>query len=63
MVAGLAEVIEKEEILVAAARYLPNTHSLSIPFRSELAYVGISRCDEDGKGLDWSGQIRIGGCA
>jgi hypothetical protein len=36
MVAGFAEVIEREENLVAEARYVPNTQLLSIPFRSEL---------------------------
>jgi hypothetical protein len=38
MVAGFAEVIEREETLVAAARYVPNTQFLSIPFRSELLH-------------------------
>jgi hypothetical protein len=38
MVAGLVEVIETEETLVAAARYVPNIKFLSIPFRSELLH-------------------------
>jgi hypothetical protein len=38
MVAGFAEMIEGEEILVAEARYVPNTQFLSIPFRSELIH-------------------------
>jgi hypothetical protein len=38
MVAGFAEVIEREEILVAEARYVPNAQFLSIPFRSELIH-------------------------
>jgi hypothetical protein len=32
------EVIEREDTLVAAARYVPNAQFLSIPFRSELLY-------------------------
>jgi hypothetical protein len=38
MVAGFAEVIEREEALVAEARYVPNRQFLSIPFRSELIH-------------------------
>jgi hypothetical protein len=38
MVAGFAEVIEREEALVAEARYAPNTQFLNIPFRSELIH-------------------------
>jgi hypothetical protein len=38
MVAGFAEVIEKEEFFVAGARYAPNLQYLSIPFRSKLIH-------------------------
>jgi hypothetical protein len=38
MVAGFGEVIEREEGLVAQARYVPNRQLLSIPFRSELIH-------------------------
>jgi hypothetical protein len=38
MVAGFAEVIEREETLVAEARFVPNAQFLSIPFRSELIH-------------------------
>jgi hypothetical protein len=38
MVAGFAEVIDREETLVAEAGYVPNTQLLSIPFRSELIH-------------------------
>jgi len=39
MVAGFAEVIEGEDFLVAAAaRYVPNTQFLTIPFRRELIH-------------------------
>jgi hypothetical protein len=38
MVAGFAEAIEREATLVAAARYVPNTQFLGIPFRSELLH-------------------------
>jgi hypothetical protein len=38
MVAGFAEEIETEEILVEGARYVPNTQFLSVPFRSELIH-------------------------
>jgi len=38
MVAGFAEVIEREETLVAEARYVPNAQILSIPFRAELIH-------------------------
>jgi hypothetical protein len=38
MVAGYAEVIEREEALVAAVRYVPNTQLLSIRFHSELIH-------------------------
>src|SRR5580693_3634773 len=38
MVAGFAEVIDREETLVAAARYVPNRQFLRIPFRSELSH-------------------------
>jgi hypothetical protein len=38
MVAGFVEVVEREETLVAEARYVPNTQFLSIPFRSELIH-------------------------
>ena len=36
MVAGFSELILAKELLVAEARYVPNTQLLSIPFRSEL---------------------------
>jgi hypothetical protein len=40
MAAGLAaEVIDREETLVAEARYVPNRQFLSIPFRSELIHT------------------------
>jgi len=35
---GFAEVIEREDFVVAWARYVPNTQFLSIPFRSELIH-------------------------
>jgi hypothetical protein len=38
MVAGFAEIVEREETLVAEARYIPNRQFLSIPFRSELLH-------------------------
>jgi hypothetical protein len=37
MVAGFAEVIERQETLVAA-RYVPNRQFLSVPFRSEMIH-------------------------
>jgi len=44
MVAGIPEMIESEEILVAEARYVPNAQFPSIPFRSELIHCvrGVS---------------------
>src|SRR5580704_18289549 len=40
MAAGLAaEVIDREETLVAEARYVPNRQFLSIPLRSELIHT------------------------
>jgi hypothetical protein len=38
MVAGLAEVDERKEILVAGGGYVPNAQFLSISFRSELLH-------------------------
>jgi hypothetical protein len=38
MVAGYLETDEGKHILVAEARYVPNTQFLSIPFRSELIH-------------------------
>jgi hypothetical protein len=38
MIAGLAGIAERKEILVAGARYVPNAQFLSIPFRSELIH-------------------------
>jgi len=37
-VAGFADVAAPKEILIAEARYVPNTQFLSIPFRSELIH-------------------------
>jgi hypothetical protein len=42
IVAGDQEVAEKKNILVAGARYVPNTQLLSIPFRSELIRADYS---------------------
>ena len=41
MVAGYGEVPESKEILVAAARRVPNLQLLSIPFRSELIHCAV----------------------
>ena len=41
MVAGFAEVIEREDFVVAGARYVPNRQFLSIPFRSELTHCAV----------------------
>jgi hypothetical protein len=38
MVVGFAEVIEREETLVAKARYISNAKFLKMPFRSELIH-------------------------
>jgi len=53
-----AETIKREEILVAAARYVPNRQFLCIPFRSEpiAATSGLSQVDygaENGAGKRW----------
>ena len=39
MVAGYREAAERKILLVAEARYVPNTQLLSIPFRSELIHA------------------------
>ncbi|HWO33899.1 MAG TPA: hypothetical protein VNO32_34305 [Candidatus Acidoferrum sp.] len=38
MVAGYREAAERKILLVAEARFVPNTQFLSIPFRSELLH-------------------------
>jgi hypothetical protein len=38
MAAGFLDVAERKKILVAGARYVPNTQFLSIPFRSQLLH-------------------------
>jgi hypothetical protein len=38
IVAGYREVPETRDLLVAQARYVPNTQFLGIPFRSELIH-------------------------
>jgi hypothetical protein len=38
MVAGYREAAERKILLVAEARYVPNTQFLSIPFRSDLIH-------------------------
>jgi len=42
MVAGYREAAEREKLLVAAARYVPNTQFLTIPFQSELIRADYS---------------------
>jgi len=38
MVGGCREIIERQSVVVAEARYVPNRQFLSIPFRSELIH-------------------------
>ena len=44
MVAGFAEIAERNELLVAGALYAPNRQFLVIPFRSELIHCIAAPC-------------------
>ncbi len=41
MLAGRREIIERQSVVVAEARYVPNAQFLSIPFRSELIHEAV----------------------